>query len=294
MHISEALDHWLLALETEGRRPATLETYRWHWVPFIRWLETQDLRALDDLTPFVIRRWLSEYRSDHAPASVRSTFNSIQAFVNWAKREGILHTDPLKNVKPPKTDAPAKKALSAGEVRALLAALRGSRSATGLRNLALVAVILDTGARVSELCAVRLPDLVGDTIVLKRTKNGRPRLAFLGRRSEQALGRYLTHARPHLHPHDDLLFVSTDGEILTRHAVHNVLKRLSAHLGFKVTAHLLRHTWATMMARSGVTANALAALAGWSEIEMAQRYVHLTAEDLRRVHSEARPLDGLP
>lgn len=54
--IGDALAHWLLALETEGRRPATLTTYRWHLQPFARWLEGEGVKDLDGLTPFIVRR----------------------------------------------------------------------------------------------------------------------------------------------------------------------------------------------------------------------------------------------
>lgn len=293
MRISEALDLWLLALETEGRRPATLATYRWHWTPFLHFLEGHGITDLDDLTPFIVRRYLAEYQKGHSPVSLKSVYNSIQAFVRWAGREGLLKADPLKNVRPPKVDVPTKSALSQGQARALFAVLQADKSPTGLRNLALVALICDTGARASEVCAITLSDVVGDTVVLRRTKNGKPRVAFLGKRSSQAPVRYLAYGRPKLHPQSDRLFLTHDGRPVSRFTLLGIFKRLSAKVGLKVTPHLLRHSWATQMARAGVHPNALMALAGWSEIEMAQRYVHMTTNDLRKAHESARPLDGV-
>ncbi len=293
MRITEALDRWFMALETEGRRPDTVSSYKWHWTPFLRWLEGVNVTDLDALTPFLIRRWLSEYQKTHAPASLKTVFVSLRAFLRWTQREKLLTTDPLANVHAPKVDIPAKTALTPGQVRALVAALQRDTSPLGLRNMALVTVMLDTGARASEVCALKLDDLQGDSLLLKRTKSGRPRVGFLGKRSSQALHRYLVQGRTRLHPKSGLLFVADNGQALTRNAIRCVLERLSERLGFHVNAHALRHTWATAMARAGVDASTLMALAGWTTPEMATRYIHLAAADLRESHTRAAPLDGV-
>jgi site-specific recombinase XerC len=126
MFTRDALDHWLMALETEGRRPATLSTYRWHWTPFLRFLEEQNLPELDALTPFIIRRWLAEYQKGHSPASLKSTYNSIQAFVRWASREGLLRTDPLKNVRPPRMTRPPRRLSTGGSCAPFLPRYNGT------------------------------------------------------------------------------------------------------------------------------------------------------------------------
>ncbi len=46
--------------------------------------------------------------------------------------------------------------------------------------------------------------------------------------------------------------------------------------------HDLRHTWATMMAQSGVPTDALQILGAWESPEMVKRYAHHSVESLRR------------
>ena len=55
--------------------------------------------------------------------------------------------------------------------------------------------------------------------------------------------------------------------------------------------HDLRHTAATRMADGGADAFALAEIFGWSDVRMAPRYTHATAESKRRaVESLAKPI----
>jgi site-specific recombinase XerD len=258
----------------------------------LRWLDSNQVSCLNDLTPLIIRRWLAEYQKTHAPASVRTVFISIRAFIRWAQRETLLASDPLLNIHAPKVDIPVKTALTAGQIRGMIAALSANTSPLGVRNSAIMCVLLDTGVRASELCAMRLDDLQGDSMILRRTKSGKPRVAFLGKRSSQAVHRYLVQGRPRLHPSTDNVFLSDRGGPMTRNGIRCLMERLSEHVGFHVNAHGLRHTWATNMARSGTSAITLQSLAGWTESDLAQRYVHLAAEELRAAHAKAAPLDS--
>lgn len=293
MQIDDALEQWLLASESEGLRPATLVTYRWHTKIATNAIIALGASSLEEITPFLIRRWLVDYQSNHAAASVHSTFKSLRVFLRWCRREGILKGDPLANVRSPKEPQSTKDTYTMGEMKAIFAALKPNRSPLGLRDSAIVAVLADTGLRANELCHLKLSDLAADELIVRFTKNHRERPAFLGRHSIRCLIRYMTQGRPKLKPKEDWMFVSNVGAQLNSNAIGLVLSRLSEKVGFPVGAHKFRHTWATTVTRSGADTITLRDLAGWTTTRMAEKYVHLTASDLRKAHQKARPLDGL-
>lgn len=292
VNLRQALDAWLLALEGEGRRPATLATYQDHWRPLIGWLCEHNLTDLEDLRPLILRQYLAEYSRTHAPYSTRSVFISLRAFLRWAEQEGWVK-GALANVKAPRTPEVVKGVYARGELRALFAALREGRTPLELRNAAAVYLLTDTGLRASELCALTLSDLAGDNLTVRQTKSGRVRLAFLGAQSQAVLNRYLSRGRPRLRPQGPWLLVSVDGRQWTRNGLRKVLEELSERVGFHLNAHKFRHTWSTQLAQAGTEARALQELAGWADIRLAQRYVHLTGADLREAHRRAQPVDGL-
>ena len=66
-------------------------------------------------------------------------------------------------------------------------------------------------------------------------------------------------------------------------------QRLSKKLGFKVTAHLLRHTFTTQALRAGGDIETIRRIAGWTDYRMIMTYAHLQADDLREKHRKFSP-----
>lgn len=293
MHWREAQDTWLTALKAEGRSPVTLDGYRGHLAPFGRFLEGEGVSNLADLTPFHLRRFLVEYSQGRSPYSVRTVYASLRAWLRWLVSEGILKETPTDRVREPRALEPAKKVYTPGELSAIKRYLEKGKTALALRDYALVLVLMDTGARCSELLAATLDDLQEGGILLRDTKGKRPRLVPLGRESDRALWRYIQRGRPKLKPRGKEVFVSDDGRKMTRNGVRCMLKRLGEALGFPVSAHRFRHTWATMMLRKGADMEALRKMGGWADYTMLKTYAHLDTADLMRMQERLSVVDGL-
>ncbi|MGQ9676523.1 MAG: tyrosine-type recombinase/integrase [Chloroflexota bacterium] len=293
MDWQEAQQSWLLSLAAERRSPNTIDGYRFHLAPFNRWLEAEGVTAVEGIGPFHIRRFLVHYSQDHSPHSVRTVYASLRAWFRWLAAEGILKVSPTDKVKPPKAPDTSKKIYTSGELSAIKKCLEKGKAPLALRDYALVLVLMDTGARCSELLAVTLDDVQDGAILLRQTKGKRPRIVPLGKESERALWRYVQRGRPKLRPRGKEIFVSDEGRPMTRNSVRCMLKRLGAALGFPVSAHRFRHTWATMMLRKGADMEAIRKMGGWSDYAMLRTYAHLDAGDLRRMQERLSVVDGL-
>jgi site-specific recombinase XerD len=289
----EAQDIWLTALRAEGRSPATLDGYRGHLAPFNRFLEAEGVSDITELTPFHLRRFLVAYAEGRSPHTVRGVYGNIRSWLRWLVSEGILTASPTEKVKEPRAPEAAKKVYTPGELAALKKYLEKGKTALALRDCALVLVLMDTGARCSELLAVTLDDLQDGSILLRQTKGKRPRLVPLGRESERALWRYVQRGRPRLKPRGKQVFVADDGRPMTRNAVRCVLRRLGQALGFPVSAHRFRHTWATLLLRKGADLETLRKMGGWADYTMLKTYAHLDTADLKRMQERLSVVDGL-
>jgi len=293
MHWREAQDTWFTALRAEGRSTATLDGYRAHLVHFNRFLEGEGITDIVELSPFHLRRFLVAYADGRSPYSVRTVYGSLRAWFRWLVSEGILKEPPTDKARAPKTPQPTKKVYTPGELTAIKKYLEKGRTALAFRDCASVLVLMDTGARCSELLAATLDDLQDGGILLRQTKGKRPRIVPLGRESERALWRYIQRGRPKLHPRGKEIFVSDNGRPMTRNAVRCMLKRLGEALGFPVSAHRFRHTWATMMLRKGADMEALRKMGGWSDYAMLKTYAHLDTADLKRMQERFSVVDEL-
>jgi site-specific recombinase XerD len=292
--ISQAMELWLVTLEAEGRSYHTGTTYRSHMRIFLKWLGESR-----ELTDFTWRLFLADYRRDHSPFSCRSVAASVRSFVSFCVREGVMTGDLLSKMKLPRVPDTARKALSDGQVKTMLAYLASERHPFGLRNYAAVAVMLDTGIRMSELVSLTADDYMADYLRIQRGKSGRPRVVPLGKRAQRVLMRYLAVARPQLDPCCDHLFLGDGrghtgrGSPWTRQGVGDFFKKLSKKLGFRVGAHMLRHTFTTQALRSGADLETIRRIGGWTDFKMLSVYAHLQVDDLREKHRKFSLFDRL-
>jgi site-specific recombinase XerD len=208
-------------------------------------------------------------------------------------REGYLPNSPVEKVRPPKVPQTSKSVYSVGELTALRRHLERAKTPLAVRDYGLVCLLMDTGARATELLCITLDDIQGDCLLLRQTKGKRPRMVPLGDRSQKALWQYLQRGRPRLRPKDKQLFVTQEGLPMTRNALRCVLVRIGRAVGFPVSAHRFRHTWATMMLRKGVDLETLRRMGGWADYEMLKTYSHLSIEDLKRTQERHSLLDNL-
>ncbi len=292
--ISQAMELWMITLEAEGRSYHTLATYRNHMRIFLKWLGEDR-----ELTDFTFRLFLAEYRRDHSPFSCRTIAASVRSFVSFCVREGLMTQDLLSKLRLPRVPETPRRALSEGQVRTMLTYLASERHPFGLRNYAAVAIMLDTGIRMSELVGLTVDDYLADFLRIQHSKSRRPRVVPLGKRAQQVLTRYIAVARPQLTPRCEHLFLGDGrghtgrGSPWTRQGVGDFFKKLTKKMGFRVGAHMLRHTFTTQALRGGADMETLRRIGGWADYKMIATYAHLQADDLREKHRKFSPLDKL-
>ena len=173
------------------------------------------------------------------------------------------------------------------------------RRPTGLRDRALILLLLDTGLRASELCALNVGDvdLKSGQVQVKHgqaggAKGGKGRVVFLGQTARRALWRYLA-ARQDGQDSGAPLFVGK----LERRPNKGTLRQLMARLGKKAEVvnchpHRFRHTFGLTYLRSGGDVFTLQALLGHSTLEMVQHYARLAQVDIEQAHRRASPVDN--
>jgi len=142
-----------------------------------------------------------------------------------------------------------------------------------LRFRALVEALLGTGARISEILALDRCDVDFERMAAKIVGKGRKqRLLFFTGRALEWLGRYLGCRRDD----EDPLFVARGNppRRLRYEVVKNVFSRITqqAHLKKKVTAHVLRHTFATTLLFNGCPIGHIKELLGHERLDTTCRY----------------------
>ena len=140
---------------------------------------------------------------------------------------------------------------------------------------ALVQAALLTGARYGELTAMRVDDYHADskTVLLRETKNGKPRNAVLSDEGVALFDQVIAGRAA-----DDAMFVKADGGPWKRWHQRRPLAEAcgGGSIDPPTTFHVLRHTHASQLAMQGVPMAVIAAQLGHSDTRMTEmHYAHL-------------------
>jgi site-specific recombinase XerD len=171
-----------------------------------------------------------------------------------------------------------------------LRAEAASPSARGnpVRNWAILHVALDTGLRVSELCALQLRDVILDaghaSLIVRDGKGGKKRGVKVGTSLQEHLAQFIRWKQTSREPiaAGDPLFASSRGGPLTRTAVYRIFRNCADAVSIpkRFSIHSCRHTYASMLYRaSGYNLRLVQKQLGHRSIQTTQIYADVLDED---------------
>ncbi len=275
----------------QGLSERTVESYRRDLEQFAAYLAPKkvspEAATADDIREFLAAgAW--------QPASRARKAAAIRSFYRRRVLLGLASTDPSSSLPAPRLDSNLPRTLTVDEVERLLAAPKATPA--GLRDRALLETIYGAGLRASEAVALRLQDIdldVGFVRVLG--KGDKERVVPLGRKAVQAIRSYNERGRPYLGGAGVLkspeLFLNARGRRLSRQGLHQLIKRYARTAGLPddVSAHTLRHSFATHLLEGGADLRAVQEMLGHADLSTTQIYTHISAAHLQKIYREAHP-----
>ena len=272
-----------------GASPHTLRSYRdtlrllFSFIAERRRRSVADL-TLDDLQAPDVLAFLShlESKRSNVVASRNVRLAAIRSFFKHLVEHDLSRADQYQRV----LSIPGKRAhipmaqyLEPEEVKQILA--QPDRSTpSGLRDHALLLMLYNTGARVSEALGVRVEHLsLGHPRHVRLFgKGSKERICPLWRDTAAALQRLqaMRDSQP-----QDSMFCSRGGDRLTRDGVAYILQKYTAlaattYPALKrrhVTPHMLRHSCAVALLQAGVDITVIRDYLGHASISTTSRYV---------------------
>lgn len=189
------------------------------------------------------------------------------------------------------------KALSLDVITSLIGSCRSDEM--GIRDRAIIELFYSAGLRVSEAVSLdtsdfRLREEASSSRFIRVVGKGtKERLVPVGGYAAQAIEDYLVRTRPALigSKSSSALFLNHHGQRLTRQGIWHMLKEVSkrAGLGFTVSPHQLRHSFATHLLENGADVRSVQELLGHASVTTTQIYTLVTGEALREVFIESHP-----
>lgn len=244
--IEDFVDHLRLK---RGLSANTLSAYRSDLTQFRDYLGRRG-RATWNVPPLLIRAFLNELvQREYQPSSQARKLAAMKSLYRYLLISGAVTSDPTAGLGGARVQKRRPQILSRAQVERLLEESAQDRAPDHLRDRAMLEALYATGMRVSELVALDLYDVDGETetITLARSSSGERRVPLSGR-ALAAVDEYLTLGRGSMRPvtGESALFLNHRGSRLTRQGFWLIIKNYARSAGIEspITPHTLRHSFA--------------------------------------------------
>jgi site-specific recombinase XerD len=278
---TEILDRVRDALTVRGYSPQTRKVYLGHLRRFLLWCGGGGPRLPEDparegeayLLELIQGRGISRSYQNQVVSALRFLCESVLGQPKMALR-----------IPRPRKEQHLPAVLSPEEVARLL------RKTRNLKHRALLMLLYSAGLRVGEVVRLTPPDLDVERrlVRVRRGKGGKDRYTLLAQRAVEAVSLYRD-----AYPTGRWLFPGDrPGRHLTTRSVQRVVKNAAAAAGIEkhVTAHTLRHSFATHLLEGGTNLRIIQELLGHQSARTTQIYTHVAQSMIESVRS---PLDNL-
>lgn len=293
------VDSWIVDSRIRQLSPRTLEMRQ-----FVLSLFRDFAINEEQLDVNVVRRFMLSLMAREGPkgkvsaSTIQTYYKILRTWFNWLIENGVLETSPLKTIKPPLVRDNQIQPFSDAQVSALFVACTASPAPA--RDTAILALLLDSGMRASELCSLLLGDvdIPNSRITIRIGKGGKSREVFLGKESRRLLHRYLQDGGGR-EVGDPVFRAVSDrdrGNALTRSGLYQIIRDLgrAANIrGVRCSPHTFRHTFAVNFLRAGGNQFALMVILGHTDLAMTRRYVALAQADIEHQQRTFSPIDRI-
>ena len=247
-----------------------------------------------------IRRWVAQmHGGGRSGRGIALILSGWRGFYAWLGREGLVQSNPVQDVRAPRSPRPLPKALGVDDAMQLADHLDADADPLlEVRDAALVELLYGCGLRVGELVGL---DAVASTAARGWIdmdaaeahvlgKGSKRRTVPVGSKAMEALRDWI-EARGQLAGADPALFIGIRGKRLSAQSVWLRLKQRSMRAGLAVPVHphMLRHSFASHVLQSSGDLRAVQELLGHANIATTQVYTRLDFQHLAKAYDAAHP-----
>ena len=267
MHDLQDFRLYLMRLE---RSENTINSYLRDVDTFQQWYD-DDPETIHEMTLIHYKRYLNQQEKSVITANRKLA--SVNAFCRYLFEVRVL-PEPYAVKLTKNRDKPEYKGLPLSVLHDLRETVHESGN---VMHICIIELLLATGIRVSELTGLKLSDIAlrEQRSIRVRGKGSVYRTLPLNDAATAALAEYLIVRG---NASKDRLLIGQRGP-LGRGAVEIILGNYGKVLGIKVTPHMLRHSLAYQLIKSGVAMTTIQQILGHESILTTNLYTQTTAQD---------------
>lgn len=228
--------------------------------------------------------------------TVNRKMASLRTFYDYLIREKIVLNNFFNDVENNKVPKRLPKDLKHEEIKLMFDSI-DRENVLGFRNYIILEILYGCGLRVSELCGINVKDIdFSNKSIIIKGKGSKQRLVVLFDDLANDLKHYISYERIDLlrkgdNPDERTLFLNKNGTPLTPRGVRVILNSIISNAGetFKITPHMLRHSFATAMLNNGADLRSVQELLGHENLSTTQIYTRVSPEKVKETYMNCFP-----
>jgi integrase/recombinase XerD len=284
-------------------KPRTLVEYRWDLGAFFDFVKGLRLNHYNQLTEKIIQGYVGYLQSPArgkkggwSKATQRKYLISLKAFFRWVELDSTCQDagmQPFLKSLPRIGKAVRREFIPSQEQMDIFRDGFDKDVTWGMRDWTVVTLMLDTGARIGEICNLEPDDFYWDVSMVNLDgKTGKRLVPFDPDITGRAIKHWLNWRKDYVHEGCKKVFISRYGgtcipNTFSQSFSDNLRKTgLDKVLGDNtISAHTIRHFFCTMFLVHGGTLHTLQKITGHKSLDTLMIYVHL-ANQMTTVQSE--------
>ena len=287
MHLSEAIEGFALYLRSNRRSPATIAAYRRDLAGLVAFAGDVDAK---ELTRELVHRFVAsdtvQLKADgtpRAPVTINRLKAALRSFGSWLVDMEHLPSNPAARLDIRRCERRSPSTLTDAERKRMSREVASRKGAAAERDRVMLAILLGTGIRLSELVGLDVGDvdLDGKRITI-HAKGGNTETRFLNSGLRRVLRKYLRR-RAESPVDTSALFLSSRERRISTRQVQARFKLWLQWAGIErpgLTVHSTRHTFGTRLYQKTHDLVLVGKAMGHRTMEATRIYVHQDEEAL--------------
>ncbi len=273
------------SLVFKGNRPRTVKSLRDNIRGYLLHTRHEDLAQI---TREAVQNWIIWGKTERgwSAKTIRNQLQGISSFMEWCVDESFCTENPVKKIPRPKLPKSIPKHLSIEDAMKVMEWTKNFHYAYKFdrcRAVAIIGTFMYTGIRLQELRNLRMidVDLVDKSLLVKSGKGDKDRVVPLNNKLIEILQEYLKE-RVRLDKTCPYFFTAMrEDDRMGDLVIKRLIIKLRNKCKIPFYAHLLRHTFATLMLEGGCDLFSLSKMLGHSDIKTTTIYLSATKAHLQ-------------
>ncbi|MGN6187004.1 MAG: site-specific tyrosine recombinase XerC [Thermoanaerobaculia bacterium] len=296
----------LRSLEVRNYSRSTIKTREKDLRYFLEWADARAITLPSEVSVPVLERYQRfMYYLENKPGQ-RLTFctqnlrlQAVRVFFRWLVRQSVIEMSPAELLELPRREYRLPKdILTEAQVESMMSTC-DVKTAVGLRDRAVMELLYSSGPRRFEIAGLKVWDVDVEQYTLRIVlgKGNKDRYIPLTERAAFWIRKYRDEVRPQLaiEPDSGHLFLTLLRKPLVPERVSDITRNASKAAGMRrqVSAHVFRHTMATMMLEGGADIRFVQVMLGHATLTTTEIYTRVALRKLKEVHAMAHPASRL-